>query len=67
MRVVLVVVFVIGSVGVSPILGEVFSSASDMQMVFSIERDIVDILSQYSKDLENKLNRIQSYLEVCQK
>lgn len=63
MRVVLVVVFVIGSVGVSPILGEVFSSASDMQMVFSIERDIVDILSQYSKDLENKLNRIQSYLE----
>eukprot|EP00094_Tigriopus_californicus_P009767 TCALIF_09416-PA protein Name:"Similar to P4HA2 Prolyl 4-hydroxylase subunit alpha-2 (Gallus gallus)" AED:0.25 eAED:0.25 QI:0/0.66/0.5/1/1/1/10/0/816 len=63
MRVVYVVILVMSSVVIPPNLCEVFSSASDMQMVFAVERDIVDILSQYSKDLETKLNRIQSYLE----
>ena len=49
-------------VGVSS--GEVFSSASDMRAVFSIERDLVDILEKYALKLEERLARINAYMQV---
>ena len=44
--------------------GEVFSSAADMREVFTLENDLVNILSGYAAKLDAKLGRIKSYIKV---
>jgi len=42
--------------------GEVFSSVSDMQRVFKLERDLVNVMLEFAQKTERKLNRIKKYL-----
>ena len=44
--------------------GEVYSSASDMKEVFRLERELVSIMNNFAHKLQNKLEKINSYLEV---
>ena len=44
---------------------EVFSSASEMKEVFRLERELVSIMDGFASKLQSKLNKINSYLEVC--
>ena len=46
------------------VLGEVYSSASDMREVFHLEKDLVHILDEYASKLTSKLDRINNYLRV---
>ena len=39
--------------------GEVFSSVSDMQEIFQLERNLVGELLNYAEKLQGKLNRIK--------
>jgi len=42
--------------------GEVYSSVQDMKAVFELETSLVDVLVQYAKKVEAKLDRIKRYL-----
>ena len=44
---------------VIPSYGEVFSSVSDMQAIFKLERNLVGELLDYAEKLQGKLNRIK--------
>ena len=44
---------------VIPSYGEVFSSVSDMQAIFKLERNLVGELLNYAEKLQGKLNRIK--------
>ena len=46
------------TVVVIPCYGEVFSSVSDMQAIFKLERNLVGELLDYAEKLQGKLNRI---------
>ena len=41
--------------------GEVFSSVSDMQEIFQLERNLVGELLNYAEKLQGKLNRIKMW------
>ena len=47
------------TVMVMPSYGEVFSSVSDMQAVFMLERNLVGELLNYAEKLQGKLDRIK--------
>jgi len=42
--------------------GEVFSSVTDMQRVFKLERDLVEVMLEFAQKTETKLNKIKKYL-----
>ena len=47
--------------------GEVYSSASDMKNIFEMEADLAHILDSYSNTLQDRLDRINKYIEVNQR
>ena len=44
---------------VIPSKGEVFSSVSDMQAIFKLERNLVGEMLNYAEKLQKKLSRIK--------
>ena len=46
---------------VIPTYAEVFSSVSDMQEIFQLERNLVAELLIYAEKLQGKLNRIKTW------
>ena len=55
----MVTIGVMLTVMVIPSYGEVFSSVSDMQAIFKLERNLVGELLDYAEKLQGKLNRIK--------
>ena len=55
----LVKIFLLSTTLVIPSSGEVFSSISDMQAVFQLERNLVGELLNYAEKLQGKLNKIK--------
>ena len=60
----LVKIFLLSTTLVIPSSGEVFSSISDMQAVFQLERNLVGELLNYAEKLQGKLNKIKKWVPI---